>query len=241
MKSFLVLFIFAFSFSAIASLEIPKKMNSGERKKALEILGFSSAAKLLGNPYPLGGYSGMEIGYTTEVISTGELARLGDKASAQGETSYSVLTIGKGLYNNVDFYVQFTPFTQSEAISNFGGQIRWGFYQSAYLPAHLSAVVFANSTNFQNKISTVSQGEDLIAGFSVQDVTLYTGLGIIRTSGNFMGGAAAVTDTGDTAQEEVTQSHYLAGINIKFSKMFLAMEIDRYSQSTYSAKLGVRF
>ena len=229
------------SFQVLAELEIPARMSSMDRKKALEILGFSSSAKILGNPYPLGGYSGIEIGYTTEVIGTGELATLGAKAKSQSETSFSSLTLGKGLYNNVDLFLQFAPFTQAEEISNFGGQVRWGFYQAEYMPAHLSLVVYANSTSFQNKISTVSQGSDLVAGFSVQDLTLYTGIGMVRSIGTFFGGDGGVTDDGETATEDVSSSHYLAGINIKFSKAFLAMQLDRYSQSTYSAKLGMRF
>lgn len=238
----LVFFLFViFSSSVWATLEIPQQMNASERKKTLEILGLSSAAKLLGDPYPLGGYSGVEIGYATEIISTGDLSSLGAKTSNQSQTSFSVLTFGKGLYNNVDLYLQFSPSTQAEAISNFGGQVRWGFYQSEYLPAYLSVLFFGSSTNFQNKVATESQGFDLIAGFNVRDITLYTGIGLVRTSGTFMGGAAGVTDTGDTAQESVSQSHYLAGVNLKLSKAFLAMELDRYTQSTYSAKLGVRF
>ncbi len=232
---------FLLPLAAGATLEIPGGLNSTDRIKALEILGLSASSKLLGNPYPLGGYSGVEIGYTVEVIPTGDLASLGAKASNQGETAYSVLTLGKGVYNNVDLYVQVSPFTQSEAISNFGGQMRWGFYQSEFLPAHLSLIVFGSSTNFQNKISTTSQGTDLVAGFTVQDMTLYTGLGLVRTSGTFMGGATGVTDSGESAQETVSDSHYVAGVNVRISKMFLAMQIDRYSQSTYSAKLGLRF
>lgn len=241
MKFFIFFLSFIFVSSVWATLEIPGGLNSSDRKKALEVLGLSSSVKLLGNPYPLGGYSGVEIGYTVEVIPTGDLASLGGKAATQGEVAYSVLTLGKGIYNNVDLFVQVTPFTQAEAISNFGGQMRWGFYQSEYLPAHLSVLAYGSGTNFQNKISTASQGADLVAGFTVQDMTLYTGVGLVRVSGSFTGGASGVTDTGESAQETISQSHYVAGVNIKLSQMFLAMQIDRYTQATYSAKLGLRF
>jgi hypothetical protein len=241
------------SVSAFASLRIPQNLNASDRRKALEILGLSSSAKILGDPYPLGGFSGVEIGYTAEVISTSELAVLGDKRNeSQKETSFSLLTLGKGLYHNVDLFVQFSPFRQGEDISNFGGQVRWGFYQADYLPAHLSVVGFASSTNFQNQITTVSNGADLIVGFSVQDITLYTGVGFVRAAGTFMGGNAGVTapdtdasgtplTTRETKTEEVSSSHYVGGINVKFAKMFFAMQIDRYTQATYSAKLGFRF
>jgi len=241
MKSFFFFIPILIAFNAWASLEIPNSMTTGDRKKVVEILGFSSAAKILGNPYPLGGYSGIEVGYTTEVISTGEMSRLGSKPSTQSETTFSTLTLGKGLYHNVDIFLQFTPFSQTEAITGFGGQLRWGFYQAEYLPAHLSLVISGNNTNFQNKINTTTQGTDLVAGFSVQDLTLYTGVGLVRSIGTFVGGAGGVTSDANTATEDLSTSHYLAGINVKFSKMFLAMQLDRYTQSTYSAKLGTRF
>lgn len=234
-------FVLFFSASVNAGLEIPTGLNMAERRKALEILGLSSTTKLLGNPFPLGGYSGIEIGYTFEVIPTEDLSSLGNKTSSQSETVVSALTLGKGVYNNVDLYVQLSPFTQTESVSNYGGQVRWGFYQSEYLPAHLSVIAFASSTNFQNQISTLSQGTDLVAGFTVKDMTLYTGIGYIQASGIFMGGAPGITDTGESVQENISQSHYVAGVNIKFSSLFLAMQIDRYTQATYAAKLGLRF
>ncbi|MGZ5279463.1 MAG: hypothetical protein ACXWC9_05950 [Pseudobdellovibrionaceae bacterium] len=241
------------STSAVAALSIPKNLNASDRRKALEILGLSSSAKILGNPYPLGGFSGVEIGLTAEVLATGELSVLGDKSESQKETSYSLLSLGKGLYHNVDIFLQFAPFQQGEDISNFGGQLRWGFYQADYLPAHLSVIAFGNSTNFKNQVVTVSSGADLIVGFSVQDMTLYTGIGFARATGTFMGGTNGVTapdidsstglplTTRDTKSEEVSASHYVAGINVKFAKMFFAMQLDRYTQATYSAKLGARF
>ncbi len=226
---------------ASASLVIPKNLTSNEIKKATEILGYSSACKILSNPFPLGGYSGIEIGYSTEVISTGELASFGMKAPSQNETSYSLVTFGKGLYNNLDVFFQFSPLSQDENISNYGGQLRWGFYQAEYVPAHLSFLASGNNVNFQNKISTVSTAFDLVAGFSVQDVTLYTGIGLVRSIGSFAGGPDGVTDTGVRARADLSQSHYVGGINVKFSNAFLALELDRYTQATYSGKLGARF
>lgn len=242
MKFYLSLFSVLFAATqAWAALDIPQNLNTVDRRKATEILGLSSSSKILGNPYPLGGFSGVEIGYSTEIIPTSELSRLGNKTTSQSETTYQVITLGKGLYNNIDVYVHFAPQTQAEAITGFGGQLRWGFYQAEYLPAHLSVITYANSMSFQNKINTTSQGTDLVAGFSVEDVTLYTGLGVVRTLGTFAGGANGVTDTGDTAREDISDSHYVAGLNIKYSTVFLAMQIDRYSQAVYSAKLGFRF
>jgi hypothetical protein len=245
MKLFKFLFsIFIFSLVgsvSFARLELPRNLNKNERQKVVEILGFSTVTKILGNPYPMGGYSGLEMGYVMEVISTAELASLGGKTSTQGEASFSSISLGKGLYNNIDVLLQFSPFAQEESITEFGGQLRWGFYQADFLPLHLTLAGSANNVNYQNKVNMFTQGVDLVAGFTVEDLTLYMGIGTVRAIGSFIGGTNGVTDTGQTMSEDMSQVHYLAGVNLRFSKVFLAMQLDRVAQSTYSAKLGVRF
>lgn len=224
-----------------ANLQIPKNLSIDDRHRITELLGLSTSSKILGNPYPLGGYAGIEVGYEYQVISTSEISQLGNKASETSEIGLNQLTLGKGLYNNVDLYLEFTPFSQSVNVTGYGGQLRWGFYQAEYLPAHLSMILYGNSTNFQNIVTFNTQGADLVAGFTVQDVTLYTGLGWVRSIGNFMGGANGVTDNGSSSQEDVSSTHYLAGMNVKYSQMFFALELDRYTDANYAAKLGCRF
>ncbi|GIL18500.1 MAG: hypothetical protein BroJett040_22510 [Oligoflexia bacterium] len=224
-----------------AKINIPTNLSAQDRRSALEILGMGSSMKILGDTFPLGGYSGVEFGLTNEVISTAEISRLGAKSPQQGEISYSVLTFGKGLYNNLDLFLQFTPFGQSEEISNFGAMVRYGFFQGEYLPVHLSLNLHGTSTNFQNLIVANTQGLDLVSGFNVDDVTLYFGAGYLKTQGTFMGGAGGVTSTGETLNESLNDTHYLVGLNLKFNKWFLALEINRYTQPAYSAKVGYRF
>lgn len=238
-----------------AAVGFPKNLSKSDRRKVTEALGPSTSMKVLGNPFPLGGYSGFEVGYAYEVVSTKEISTLGNRSTVESETNYSLLTIGKGLYNNFDIVIQFSPFTQAEDISNFGGQIRWGFFQARNLPLHMSLMSSFNSVNFQDQVLMTSQGNDLVAGFSVQDITLYTGVGVVRTISTFMGRENctdiapvtcakdndSITDSGKTVKEDLSESHYLAGVNIKMENLFFAMQMDRYAQSVFSAKLGYRF
>jgi hypothetical protein len=226
---------------AWANFQIPRQLSAQDRHRMNEILGLSTGSKILGNPYPLGGYAGIEVGYEYQVIATNEISRLGSGTSETSEIGFSQLTLGKGLYNNVDIYLEFTPFSQSVNVTGYGGQLRWGFYQAEYLPAHLSLIIHGSSTNFQNLATFNSQGADLVAGFTVQDVTLYTGAGWVRSLGNFIGGANGITDDGSTSQDDVNSIHYLAGMNVKYSRVFFALELDRYTDANYAAKLGFRF
>ena len=72
-QSFIFLF---FSSESEASLVLPRNLNDAQRIETLEILGPSSAPKILGNPYPLGGYSGVELGYSVQILPTEKLSEL---------------------------------------------------------------------------------------------------------------------------------------------------------------------
>ena len=236
-----VLALLGSSSSALAKIQIPKNLTQADRSKIVEIIGLGSTPKLLSDPYPLGGYKGLELGIGSEVLTTSEIGRLGSKASTAAEISYSILRIGKGLYNDIDIFLQFMPQTQSDELANFGGHLRWGIYQAEYVPFHLSLVVSLNSMNFGNLITTNAQAADFVGSFNVYDVTLYAGAGSARASAIFIGGTDGVTDTGQTELQNSTSSHFLAGIHLKFSSVFFAMQMDRYAQSVYSAQIGTRF
>lgn len=217
-------------------------MSSHDRGTALSILGYGSAVKILDNPYPMGGYSGVEVGLSTEFINTQQIAKLGNGTSAQAQTSYNVLSFGKGLYRNVDVFAQFSYLGQTEAISNFGGQIRWGFYEAQNLPIFASLNVHGDSTNFNNLIVTNDFGFDILGGITEGDATVYLGFGMLRAMGTFSGGTNGVTDTNQTEQTGILDNRILGGLSVKMGQQaFVAAEIDSYSLPVYSAKLGLRF
>lgn len=231
--------------NAEATLVIPSGLTGHDRGTALAILGYGSAVKLVDNPYPLGGYSGLEVGLSTEIIDTSQIAKLGNGAPTQSQTSYDVLSVGKGFYDNIDVFFQFGFLGQAEQITNFGGQLRWGFFEAKSLPIFASLVVHGNSANFNNQIDTNSFGVDLVGGVTEGDATVYVGVGTLRSMGVFTGGSAAtggITDTSITERNGIEDNRFLGGLNVKIAKeAFVAGEIDSYTQPAYSAKLGLRF
>jgi hypothetical protein len=237
-----VLFCLIFGASALAaSSSIPNGLTSTEQQKVLGVLGFGSASKLLSSPYPLGGYSGVEISLGSEYIPLADVASLGNKNSSRGDLNYLDLTVGKGLFYNIDIMIQFIPIPQSESISGFAGQIRWAFYEANFLPAALSLVGHTSSMNFNNVLSAETTGFDLVGSVNMRDVSLFVGIGQARSLGSFIGGANGVTSSGQTESADVKSSHSVFGININIGQAFVAMEVDRYMQSTYGGKIGWRF
>ena len=240
MRRLILMFIFV-PILTYAELRIPGNLTAADENTALEILGLSTVMKTLGDPFPLGGYSGIEFGLTMNVISSAEIARLGSRTTAQSETNYHTLTAGKGLYRNLDALVSFSHAGQSENIQSFGMQFRWGVFQAEYLPIYSSLVLSMASTNFNNLIITNNYNLDILFGFKEGDLTLYFGGGMIRALGTFSGGTGGVTASGKTDYHALTAEHVLAGLNVKFGNWFTAFELDRSSGPTYSAKLGYRF
>lgn len=237
----IALFIFVFSWQAPAAMIMPKNLNPTEREAALGILGFGAASKLLSSPYPMGGYDGVEVGVSSEYIPLADVASLGNKSTSRSDLNYLSVTFGKGLYYNVDLLLNFIPMPQDESISGFGGQIRWGFYETKFMPAALSLVFHGAATNFNNLLGAHTSGADLIASVNMRDVSLFFGAGQARSVGTFVGGTNGVTDTGSTEATDVSSPHTVFGISIKMSNVFVALEVDRYVQSTYAGKMGLRF
>lgn len=238
---FILLALFIGLPSAWSMTTLPKNLDAADRIRALEILGFGSVSKILDNPYPLGGYSGIEVGVTSEFIPIEDLASLGNKTTDKGEYNFSTLTFGKGLYYNIDTHIYFTPFVQDEKIQSYGAQLRWGFYEAGFFPLTLTAILYAGGANFSNLINVSSQGLDLVATVAMDNVAIYFGGGRVRAIGRFIGGTGGITDTQDTMEHDIVENHTVFGLNVDISKVFIALEIDRYTDSIYSGKLGYRF
>lgn len=253
-----VLFFNSWAFAAYEDIRktyIPRRMNVGDRKIALQVLGFGAASKVLGSPYPFGGHSGFEVGVSSEYIPAQDLKSLGVIPPVpRGELNYFSLSIGKGLFYNVDTVLHFTPAFQKEDLTTYGGQIRWMFYEFPFMKGGLSGVLHGSGANYDSLINTRTTGMDLIATVVVEDVSLYFGIGEARALGTFQGGGMNTT-TGesesttnscsagycDTAYEDIRESHTIMGLCLFYSEFFAAFQIDRYYLSTYSARLGFRF
>lgn len=238
---FLFLILILSGSNAWAALPIPRGMTGVDRHKAAEILGFGTGYKVLGNPYPLGGYSGYEVGLSMDFIDTSVMADLGTKASEQATTSYFAVSLSKGLFYGIDFALQFSPLGQNERFSGFGGALRWGFAEMASQPVHFSLQATANSGNFQELINTTTQSFDFIAGYTRDAWSLYVGTGLIRTSALFIGGVNGVNFDQSTVTESIASVQTFGGLSVNWADYFLALQASRVVDSNYALKLGARF
>lgn len=243
MRIFVFALLVFWGAQSFAEVRIPPNLTSDDRKEALRILGLGTSGKLLSNPYPLGGYSGFEFGLAIESVPVEEIARLGSKLSTTQQLdktfNYPKFAIGKGLYKDIDIFLHFIPFNQNTNLSDYGGLVRYCFYQAAFLPASFSLIVHGNNSNVGNLIFTQSIGAELATGINVGDLALYVGGGRVYVTGRFI--ASLNQGAAQEESETVSSFHSFFGGTLDFEPIFVALQIDQFTQTTFSGKLGLRF
>ncbi len=262
--SHLLVLLFILLPNLASALVIPKGLSATDRREVVRTIGLNSAPKALSNPYPLGGYSGFEVGYSVEFINVRDIRRLGcvPGTSGCGNISYSNdtewrfprLTIGKGLYNDVDLFFSFIPPTGGVRASDYGAQVRWSFYQAQFLPISLSVIGYFNQLNFGDVFMNRNMGAELMAGVNVNNFALYFGGGWLEAQGTFVAGTTAncqdctvdpsdgeVNGVSKTVRHNIEATHTVVGFSFHYQNLFAAAQVDRYRDAVYSMKVGMRF
>ncbi|MCB0421177.1 MAG: hypothetical protein KDD61_09275 [Bdellovibrionales bacterium] len=228
------------------SLEIPTGLQKADLEKVIRILGLPTSTKLVSDPYPLGGYDGLELGLSLEIVRTTDLGHLGNKTSTQREFQFPRLSVGKGLYNDVDLFFHFIPYSKESQVSEFGGLIRWTFYKGNYLPISWSLMAHGNSLNVADRFINETYGVEMLIGLNAEDFSIYFGGGQLSSTGKFVRAVLDETDTtfnliatDNSRNASVYQLHTFVGINFAlYESLFIALQVDRYDEPVYSAKIG---
>ncbi len=245
------------------AFEIPKGLNESDRREIIRTLGLNVATKMLDNPYPLGGYSGFEVGYSVEFVNIRDLRRVGCAPGSAGcantaysdetEWRFSRLTFGKGLYNDVDIFFHFIPPIGGVSVTNYGGALRWSVFQARFLPINISLIGHFDQLNYNDSFINRNFGLEAMVGVNVDGFALYFGGGQIQAAGTFIGNNApcenctvdpsdpTVDPSAHTVTNKITTTHTVVGISVHFQNLFAAAEVDRYQDAVYSLKAGLRF
>lgn len=235
--------LFTFHWSQ-ASAKIPINLTASDQSRILEVLGFGTAAKSLHHVYPLGGNLGISLSLANQFIPFDDVANLGNKTKDSSEYKFTTLTLSKGLYYDVDISFYFTPPGQSEDLTNFGAQGSWQFYKAHFFPISFTVASYAGAANFNNLINVTTFGTDLIATVAIDNLAFYVGSGRIHAKGIFIGAttiANGITASGLTESVSFDTAHNLIGLNFNMDRFDMALELNRYTDSVYGAKLSYHF
>ena len=170
------------------------------------------------------------------MISRTSAARMGIRGSL-----ISILSRwAKGFFIILICFCSLRRCLRVKVFSSYAAQFRWAFFEATNFPFVLSVIGTGTGSSFSSTINCNNVGYDLVATVNMKDVALYFGGGRLRNITTFIGGSG-LTDDSLNHDVDSTANHAVFGVNIKLDKFFIAMEVDRYSESTYSGKLGTRF
>ena len=150
------------------------------------------------------------------------------------------ILVGKGLYNNMDLFFEFVPYSESSKTSRYGFQFRWSPYQAQFFPLNISILTYANSANLSNKLITRTTGADLIFATMLDDLSFFFGGGWVRTFGSFVGGTNGITDSLVAERESTDSPHFTIGVAYHWEPILIGLGFDRYRDSVISFKLGLQ-
>jgi len=228
------------------AVTVPRPLDKAGRLAVVRVLGIQTSQKLLTNPFPLGGYDGFEFGLGIELVNVRDLDE-GDS-----ELRFPRLSFGKGLYNNVDLFLNVVPQASHSEIMSFGAAIRWSVYEAQFLPINVSLVPYAQHVNVNDDFSCLTLGGDLVAGIYVNNLSIYFGSGWLQGTGQFIAASSGsdatvdpsdpgVNSTTNMARETVKKSHSMMGMTFHWNEFFAALQLDRYPDTVYSGRIGLRF
>jgi hypothetical protein len=145
--------------------------------------------------------------------------------------------LGKGIFDNVDLFFSFAPYSQATGIGIYSGGVRWGFFQATFVPASFSVLVSGTASNLDNLVLTQSLGVDLTCGINVDPLSFYVGAGTLYGQAQF---DPSVTVEGLSTNQVGRSFHTLLGTTLGIGPAFAAFEIDNYYTTIYSFKLGAK-
>lgn len=244
MKNYFLGFVLIFVGSTAWPMDLPTNMTISDLREVIRIVTTNTSTKILSNPYPLGGYPGFEVGVSLETVDASDLASLGaGTTSTDLEIQFPKISVGKGLYKNVDIFFHFAPLSGGLDVNEFGSLLRWSFYETQRIPMNISFVTHGNHMNYGDKILGTTLGIEMLLAVNVNKLAVYFGGGHLQTTGQ---ASVSLMEPAISANERqlvettLQQMHTFVGLTFHQDNFFVAAQLDRYPDPVFSAKLGLR-
>jgi hypothetical protein len=224
-----------------AEFSLTSGLTEANRKSVLEILGLGSSSKNISTLRPLGTNSGLEVAFALEFIDTSNIKEFIADDRSRHTVFYPKILIGKGIYERIDLFFHFIPYTATFGITEFGSLLRYNFLNQSIKPFVLTGLIHANSANFNNQLVSRNLGADMMFGYKLRRVSLFTTLGWASAYGKFVGGAQGVTDTLISEREEVSALHSALALTLEQDSWSVTASLDHYIEPVYTLKLSALF
>ena len=238
---FLLSFFIALPPFSAGEFGLTQNLNKQQRVSILKVLGLGSAGKSVSSPQGLGVDHGLEVSLANEFINTESISQYLDGDRSKNTLYYPKIYIGKGIYEHLDLFIHFIPYTATLGLSEFGGTIRLHFLNAKTSPLSISTIFGMNSANFNNELTLRTVNADLSLGLNWTFYSLFTSIGVADVNGTFVGGTNGTTDSLVNETEQTSHLHFSIGSVFRYNIYFMALALDRYSDSVYTIKIGCHF
>lgn len=234
----LVLFFFS---NVKAAINLPKTLNSENRKQVIKDIGFSTVTHFSSGGYLLGGYSGFEIFSELNLVPLSKLNSLGLEDKKSTDQYVNKIGFGKGLFHDIDFFIGFSPFFFQNDFSIYFGSVKYTFYKNESLPIHIGIYLHFNAVNINNLYNFNNTGYDFYTQYYQNRWSYFFGFGQVRSIGTFVGGASGVTIEGDTAREDLTQNRTFLGLSYKLENVLISGGVEKFYDNNFTLRIGYHF
>lgn len=237
---FLLFFGFFYGLTCLAKYSLPKNLDAGGREALARSLGFGAAMKMAADPRPLGGYDGFQISYSRDYVDISTIKGIGTEGGGDNMLASNSIMVGKGLYYDVDVFLQFTP-PQNEEMGSYGAVARASLYTFRALPFVLGGLIHGSLSQYSNLFGSSIFGYDLYLSFEWKSFVLFSGLGQARGIHTFIGGPAGLTGADQNLGVDLLSGHLWGGIAYRSGRWILSGLSEVYFEPLYSVKLGYNF
>ncbi len=217
--------------SSFNSLDL---LSQSEFAQLTEIVGAATHYKGVTSSEPLGtiGFDvGVSLSYTEIDTALFEKASNGE-VDAAGFIIPRV-TVHKGLPFGIDLGVSASAIPDTD-IAIVGGEIRYALMDGGVATPAIGWRVSYSAISGVDEMDVKNISTDIAISKGLVMFTPYAGIGFVRT-------IATPNDSNDLMEETIDQEKLFAGVNINLG-LNITLEADKTGENTsYSAKVGIRF
>lgn len=241
MRIVAVVFLALFFFQMADASTLPGGMTANERVRTAELVSSSTALRSAQLHRSLSSTEGLDLSLSFESLPLSELPEIGSTDERLEDQTYFRLQVSKGLYRALDLSLFLTPLNPSTPLSNYGGRIRWTFYQNAEQPLFLAWYVDGGGTNLNDQLLIQTMATGFQLGFKRKLLSLSFFVGSQKTFNRFRGGGEGVTESGHLESHQLTSYTLGLGGIYDFKSWYLGFAVDRQHDTLMSAKVGKVF
>jgi hypothetical protein len=220
---------------------LPAGLTPDERVQTAKLVSSSTSLRSAQLHRSLSSMEGLDLSLSLETLPLSELPEMGTSSERLDDKTYVRLQVSKGLYRKLDLSLYLTPLNPSTPLSNYGGRLRWTFYQNIDQPLFLAWYVDLGGTNLNDQLLIQTMASGFQLGFKRKLLSLSFFAGTQRTYNRFRGGAEGVTDSGHLESHRLTSYTLGLGGIYDFKSWYIGFAVDRQHDTLMSAKVGKVF